>query len=257
MKSNYLSIFLTGLLIVACAHSYAQAGIGAGSSAPPPPPPPSLIPENLHPATEASLRKFFQVTHFAVRDREGILEQMEQQQKTLPPWYPSDLWSETVKAVVDIDVVEVAIPVYQRFYSEEGTQNAIKLFVTSQGQAMVNKFHERTMKDLVAGDPVTEARRNALAEIRAHEDTEVRQMMNSMTPKEEQEVARFVHSAEWKRMNDFSDQVYKEFNVAYVARQKEAIHAVAVKHQDEINQAIRDYKAAHPGYELNKRAESK
>jgi hypothetical protein len=247
LKLKHRHIFLLAVIAVFCIDLSAQVGIGAGSG--PPPPPPSMIPANLHPATEESLRRYFEVTHFVVRDREGMIQQLEQQKKTLPPWFPPDLWTETSAAMLDIDVVEVAIPVYQRYYSEEGTQNAIKLFLTPQGQAMISKFHEKTMQDLAAGDPIAEARQKALAAIRDHEDAEIRQMMVSMTPKDEQQVLEFSRSPEWKRMNDLADQVYKAFNVAYIARQKEAAHAVAVRHQDEVNKAIRDYRASHPGYD--------
>lgn len=247
MKLRLLSVLLAVVLAISGTRATAQAGIGAGSS--PPPPPPSFIPANLHPATDASLRKFFEVTHFAVRNREGLEKQFEQQKKTLPPWYPADLWDETTAAVMDIDVVEVSIPVYQRFYSEEGTQNAIKLFVTPAGQAMVNQVHDKTIEEISAGDPIADARRKALASLKAKEDAEVGEMLKSMTPQDEKQVAAFVQSAEWKRINGMSDQVYKAFNEAYLARQKEVMHAVALKHKEELMKSIQDYKAAHPGYD--------
>jgi hypothetical protein len=244
LKLKNRCILIACVFAMPLAAAFGQAGIGAGSA-----PPPSLIPANLHPATDATLRRYFEVCHFAVRNREGLEKQFEQQQKTLPPWYPADLWTETVAAVMDIDVVEVSIPVYKRFYSEEGTQSAIKLFVTPAGQKMVNQFHDKTLEEVSAGDPIAEARRKALADLKAKEDAEIHEMLSSMTPKEEQQVAAFVHSEEWKRMNGLSDQVYKAFNVAYLARQKEVMHAVALKHQDELVKSLREYKAAHPGYD--------
>ena len=247
MKRKRFSILIAAVLTISCTSLLAQAGIGAGSE--PPPPPPSLVLANFHPATDATLRRYFEVCHFAVSNREGLEKQFEQQKKTLPPWYPADLWTETIAAVIDIDVVEVSIPVYQRFYSEEGTQNAIKLFVTPAGQAMVNQVHSKTIEEVSVGDPIAVARRKALADLKAKEDAEVGEMLKSMTPKEEQQVAAFVHSAEWIRINSLSDQVYKAFNEAYLARQKEVMHAVALKHRDELVKALRDYKAAHPGYD--------
>src|ERR1700761_8205955 len=94
LKSRRFPALFAVIIAISGVHASAQAGIGAGSG--PPPPPPSLLPANLHPATDASLRQFFEVTHFAVRNREGLEKQFEQQQKRLPPWYPADLWTETV-----------------------------------------------------------------------------------------------------------------------------------------------------------------
>jgi len=239
------------------AHSAAQAGIGATSGPPKPaqaapaPAPqaaPAVVPPE-HPATPATLRRYFEVCHFAYRNRQGLEPQFAAQQKTLPAWYPADLWKDTVEAVRNIDVIEVAIPVYQKYYSEEATQNAIRLFVTPQGQAMVNKVYDKTLEQVSEGDTVTEARKKVLAEERATEDAEIRQMLKSMTPEQERETAAFVQSAEWKHMNAISDQVFKDFIATYFAKQKEVMRAVALEHQAELRKALQDYKATHPGYE--------
>ena len=50
-------------------------------------------------------------------------------------------------------------------------------------------------------------------------------------------------------MNDLSDQVYAAFNQAYMVKQKEVMHAVALEHKEELRRALRAYKATHPGYE--------
>ena len=249
-------------LTLPASYGAAQAGIGANSGPPPKAAPmpvssapvavsptPSAVVPPQHPATEATLRRYFEVCHFATHNREGLVGQFATQQKTLPAWYPEDLWNDTVDAVLKIDAVEVAVPVYQNYYSEEGTQNAIRLFVTPRGQAMIAKVYGKTLEQEGEGDDAVQARRKALAAERAHEDSEVRQIVQSMTPKEEREVAAFVQSAEWKRMNDLSDQVYAAFNQAYMVKQKEVMHAVALEHKEELRRALRAYKATHPGYE--------
>jgi len=252
-----IGLWAVVMLALPVRYGAAQAGIGASSGTPPravqatpsaPPATPAVVPPE-HPATAETLRRYFEVCHFATHNREGLVEQFASQQKTLPPWYPPDLWSDTVDEVLKIDAVEVAIPVYQQYYSEEGTQNAIRLFVTPAGQAMVKKVYGKTLEQEAEGDDAVLARRKALAAERAQEDSEIRKMVQSMTPKEEREVGAFVQSAEWKRMNALSAQVYAAFNQAYLARQKEVMHTVAMQHKEELQKALREYKAAHPGYE--------
>ena len=252
-------LWIAVTMLVPAGYGVAQAGIGASPGLPanaapvaPVAPPASSVPAVVppeHPATEETLRRYFEVCHFATHNREGLIEQFARQQKTLPAWYPPDLWTETVDAVVKIDAVEVAIPVYRQYYSEEGTQNAIRLFVTPSGQAMLAKVYGKTLEQEGEGDDAVLARRKALAAERAQEDSEIRRMVQSMTPKEEREVAAFVQSAEWKRMNALSEQVYAAFNQAYLARQKQVMHDVALPHKEELQKALREYKAAHPGYE--------
>ena len=258
MIRGKIGLWIAVTMALPASYSAAQAGIGASSGPPPkaapatPAPPASTAPAVVapkHPAPAETLRRYFEVCHFASHNREGMEIQFEAQRKTLPPWYPVDEWEESVEAVRRIDAVELAIPIFQTYYSEEGTQNAIRLFLTPGGQATLNKVYGKTLEQVDAGDPADVARHKALADERAVEDADVRRMIQSMTPKEEREVAAFVQSAEWKRMNGLSDQVYAAFNVAYSARQKEVMHAVAMQHKEELQKALREYKAAHPGYE--------
>jgi hypothetical protein len=247
LKLNKFWISVALVLGLPLRQAVGQAGIGADSTVARPP---------EHPATEATLQRYFEVCHFVAHNREGMEKQFEMQQKQLPPWYPADVWNETVSAVLDLDAVAIAIPVYQKYYSEEGTQNAIYLFLTPDGQAMLKKVYGETIQEEAAGDSAVEARRKALVDERAHEDSDIRKMLQSMTPQEQRAVTAFVHSAEWKRMNDLSPQLYQEFNTVYVAEQQAVVHEISTKHRDELMKALRDYKAAHPGYEQEKPAAS-
>jgi len=243
LRLNKVSILLVFAAALPLVQADAQAGIRADSAVARPP---------EHPATEATLQRYFEVCHFVAHNREGMEKQFETQQKQLPPWYPTDVWNETVSAVLDLDAVAIAIPVYQKYYSEEGTQNAIYLFLTPDGQAMLKKVYGETIQEEAAGDSAVEARRKALVDERAHEDSDIQKMLQSMTPQQQRAVTAFVHSAEWKRMNDLSPQLYQEFNTVYVAKQTAVVHEISVKHTDELRKALRDYKAAHPDYEQEK-----
>lgn len=79
----------------------------------------------------------------------------------------------TVKSVEDIDVVDIALPVYQKYFSEEDAQKIIRLFVTPQGQAMIKKVFDDSIQHESEGDSAMEARRKALAAQRDQEGAEV------------------------------------------------------------------------------------
>jgi hypothetical protein len=245
---NRISILSLCFLAAFTHNAIAQAGIGAGS--PPPPVAVQSVPE--HPVTEATLRRYFEVCHFSAYFRESLELQSETQQATLPSWYPPEVWTDIVQTIGQLDVAAIALPVYQKYFSEEATQNATRLFLTPAGQATISKVYAKTLKGEASGDSAIDARRKALEAERATEDADVRKMLGSMTPKEERDVQAFVQSAEWKRMNGLSGQVFKEFSAALQARVGEVMHEVTVKHTDELRKALRDYKAEHPGYEVPK-----
>jgi hypothetical protein len=205
-----------------------QAGVAVPASVTPP----------VHPVTGATLRKYFDVCHFAVRNREALEKQFEIQEKQLPAGYPADLWANTVQAVEGIDVAAVALPVYQKYWSEEAAQNAIFLFLTPAGQEMINRVYNLEIKQEVAGDSADEARRQTLAAERAEEDAKVHEMLRSMTPDEGRKVEAFARSAEWKRLNNLSNQIAQEFATVYIAKQKEVAQAVAEKYKSEADRPV-------------------
>jgi hypothetical protein len=216
------------------------AAVGRAQHTPPAPVPPS------DPATEATMRRFLEVCHFVSHNREGMEKQFELQHKTLPSWYPPQMWADTVRAVEEIDVLSLAVPIYQRYWSDESAQNAIHLFVTTAGQAMLAKVYGKEMTFVEAGDNPALARRKALEAQRADEDAEVHKMLDALTPQERQKAEAFTRSEEWSRLQRLSPQIGQEFREAYLGKQKEVMAAVAKEHEAELHKAVDAYRAAHP-----------
>jgi hypothetical protein len=206
---------------------------------------PAVVPP-ANPISAQTLQRYFDVCHFVLRNREQIDIQFAAQKKTLPAWYPLDVWEETVRSVEEIDVTPVALPVYQRYFSEEAGQNAIRLFLTPGGQAMVNKVYDQTAQAENAGDPALDAHLKAVARAKADEDAKVHQMMASMTPKDRRETEIFVHSAQWNRLNALGPQISKEFSEVYLEAQKKVVEEVTERRHEELVKARQDYRAAHP-----------
>ncbi len=200
---------------------------------------PSNVPD--HPISESTLRKYFAVCHFTLYNRENLELQFRRQEQELPPWYPANLWAATVRAVEDIDVVHLALPVYQQYFSERAGLNAIRLFATPQGQAVINKLYKSEIRAMALGDPAQVARFKALDEERKSEDATIRQILNSMTAEDRQEMYAFVQSPEWKRLNSLGDRIRREYNVPYVAAQQRVEKEIARAHADELVSARQRY----------------
>jgi hypothetical protein len=200
-----------------------------------------------HPVTETTLRRYFETCHFDVRNREALEVQLEAQRLKLPAWYPKEIWDEIGEAIEEIDVTGVALPVYQKFLSEEAAQNAVLLFVTPEGQAMVKKVYDRAIQQETSGDSAAEARRKALAAVKSEEDAKIHVMLNSMTPAEHRAIETFLRSPEWKQLNAHSGQMTQEFAAVYVAKQQQVADEITQRHKDDFQKAVRDYRLSHPG----------
>lgn len=237
MKSIRQLVFALLLIGVASAPCPGQSA-GQGTSSQPAPP--------THPVDEATLREYFEVCHFAVNNREALDKQFQSQQKQLPPWYPPIVWDELVKSVEDIDVVPIALPVYQKYWSEEAMRIAIRVFATPAGQAMVKKVFSDDMEHENSGDSALDARRKTLIDVESQEDAEAHKILNSMTPAESAEAEAFMRSPEWRRLNSLSAQIAQEYSTAYLAKQNEVARAVIAGHQAELQTAFQDYQSAHP-----------
>jgi hypothetical protein len=226
-------------LMYLSAFSLTTAGTWAQNT------PPALVPP-AHPATETTMRRFLEVCHFVSANRAAMEKQFEIQHKALPSWYPPQVWIDSVQAVQDIDVVSLAVSIYQRYWSEESAQTAIHLFVTPAGQAMLARVFGQELTFLAAGNSPAQARRRALEAQRANEDAEVHKMLDVMTPQEKLKAEAFTRTEEWARLQRLTPRIGQEFREIYQAKQNEVMAAVAKPHQAELQKAVDAYRAAHP-----------
>jgi hypothetical protein len=193
-------LFVSTLSIFSWGAVAQNSGLGA----------PPAVTAPAHPITEVTLRKYFDVCHFVYRNRQQIDAQWAVQKKTLPSWYPGSVWDEIGRRIDLIDVVSIALPIYQKYWSEEAGQNAIRLFLTPAGQAMVNKFNDTVVQHEDEGDEGLQARRKAMESIHAEEDARVHKMMRTLKPEDQRTVSAFVQSAEWVRLNQLGGQIASE-----------------------------------------------
>jgi hypothetical protein len=187
------------------------------------------------------------VCHFSINNREALEKGFAVQKQSLPGWYPAAVWNEIVTSIEDIDVVPIALPIYQKYMSEEIAQNAIRLFLTPQGQAMISRVYASSAQSIASGDTASEARLKALAAEKAEEDARIHEMLDSMTPAEHRAVEAFMHSADWKHFQEITPRIAKEFSSAYAAKQEALTREISERHQADLATARKQYKPEPQG----------
>lgn len=203
-----------------------------------------------HPITEEQLRTFFKVTHFLSVNRQLIHEKLEVQRKQMPEWYPQSVWNEIADAIDNIDLPGVALPVYQKYVSEDDAKFFIRFMATPQGQKLTQSLYTKDTQAIQAGAAPEEAYEQALAELARNEGAEVERILSGMSPKELREIQ--TQSAHWQQMQPVMRQMRGEFSQVIVSKQIELARAIAAKRQPELAEAKRGYEAGHPSSPTSK-----
>jgi len=84
------------------------------------------------PITLDQLRIFMQKLHSVEATQKLTMEEAERQRTTLPVWFPPAVWDAIEKRIMEIDVAQVELPIYQRYVSRE-TADAMILFLQGPG----------------------------------------------------------------------------------------------------------------------------
>ena len=232
IRSAYFCLFLLSVSLLAqTATSPAPETLAPGFKAP------------VHPITAEQMHAYFSVCHILGVSRGLTHEKMELQRKDLPAWYPSAVWDEIEDAIDKIDLPEVALPVYQKYMSEERAAFLIKLFSLPQGQETVKAMVDAMVRAQHSGATPAEAHKLALAYIAPEEHADVARMVKKMTPAEKRDLE--AHYSDLKRMQPLLAQIQQEYSQAVMSRQTDLVKEITDKRQAELREAKRNYNASH------------
>ena len=105
----------------------------SASSAPslPEPVPPA------HPATPAQIREFLNLTHAAESVHVRISENLKRMRASSPASIPASFWDDAQHAMMTINIADLCIPVYQKFYSQEDMAATLAFYRSPAGRRMV------------------------------------------------------------------------------------------------------------------------
>lgn len=204
------------------------------------------IPLPAHPITAETLREMFRVTHFVETKKDAVAHSYDVGQAKLPPWYPISVWKEVEDEVLKIDCVEIALPIYRRYFSEEGGKILTRMFATPAGQAMLSAMRLKQKEEIQAGSSPGVAREKMKADALANANVTGPAIYKDMSKKERKEFEAYAQSGEIGRLNKQSDLAAMEFSVEYRDHQRQIANAVVTKHREELVRAKKEYLAVHP-----------
>jgi len=205
---------------------------------------PQAIQPPEHPITEEQLRTYYNVCHIPSLSRQLTHEKMEAQRKQLPDWYPRSVWDEIEEAIDNIDLPKIALPVYQKYVSEDDAEWLIRFTATPQGQKLLQSILTKDTQAQHAGEAPLSARELALAKLARNEGEEVERIVSGMSPKDLRDLES--RSAHLRQMQPVLAQMRKETGQATMDKQVELMKAIVAKYQPELAQAKHSYEANHP-----------
>jgi hypothetical protein len=227
------------LSFLLCASATAQE-----QKVPRPASEPQAIQPPEHPISEEQLRTYYNVCHIPSLSRELTHEKMEAQRKQLQAWYPQSVWDEIEDAIDNIDLPKVALPVYQKYVSEDDAKWLIKFMATPQGQRLLQSVLMKDAQAQQAGEAPIPARDQAIASLMRNEGEEVERVVSSMSSKDLRDLES--RSAHLQQMQPVLAQMRKEAGQATMDTQVELMKAIVAKHQSELAEARHSYEASHP-----------
>ena len=193
-----------------------------------------------------TLRTYFDEIHYGSWLRGTWARGYAEQKKQLPAWYPPVVWDEIVKAELNMDLAAVALPVYEKYMSEQACQHAIKLFATDEGQKMAAQMFAAQDKARAQGSDANSAYEQALDQQRATENEKVHAMLATVTPADRQNMNAFIRSPEWLQVANNGAQIAKELSDVELAKQEVIMHEQTQVHHDELVAARRAATTQHP-----------
>ena len=197
-----------------------------------------------HPVTEEQLRTFFKVTHFVSVNRQLIHEKLKVLRRQMPDWFPQSVWDEIAGSVENIDMATVALPVYQKYISEDDQEFLNRFLATPEGQkaaqAVITKAAQQSQNARTASEAEYD---QAIAGLVRDEGAAVDRVLSSMGPTELREVESL--KAHWEQMQPVLGQMRSEVQQALAAKQVELTRTIKAKHRAELIEAKRSYEASH------------
>ncbi len=175
--------------------------------------------------------------------RKLTLDAAEQQRKTLPPWFPSDVWDDIEQKMLAVDIPTVMLPVYQRYMSAE-TADALILFYSGPiGEQLAQHFTAREADSAskgTSGAATSAAALSGMKNSSADVDLATRRM-KELTPEEQARVlaAKQAVGDSWKAVSD-------ELAVVYDNYMNDFIQAQLKKHNSELVAAKMAYLRKNP-----------
>jgi hypothetical protein len=187
-----------------------------------------------HPVTRDQLQAVLAGMKAFEAQRIHLQEALEAQHKTLPAWFPDVVWNEVVQKIEAINIVDIDLPIYQKYLSQDQANAMILLFQGPTGELIGRHMSERALDALHTGARGSAADAQAIqAGIAAGDNDLWTQRFSELTPEQRDKVLPLLQSllGVWKQIDDEQD-------LAFDKRANEIFVAVQKTHQPELRAAM-------------------
>lgn len=200
----------------------------------------------LGPVSQETLAMLFKLLHLNTRIIGLERKNIEQQQSKLPPWYPIGVWNAQVAAVLQINPLEIAFPIYQKHLSEQDAQKFVELLSTPEGQELIQHVFDLETADIEAGRNVREDQKTILDEAIAQGRAEHLDTTKSLDSSERKAILAWAQSLQFQQAVAGVKQIFPEFQKAVDDKGFEVADTVALAHKKELQEAHNAYESSHP-----------
>jgi hypothetical protein len=237
MKLNQLKkipplLFLLAVLLIA-------SGIGWSANAQTQGFAPETVPASIqppeHPVSREQLQKFFTSLNYFESQKSFLHNGLEAKFKTMPAWFPRSVWQDAENRIEEIDVVSVALPIYQKYISQEQADALILLLDGPTGQQIARLLSGRALQALQTGARGSAADELAMKASNAGGDSEIfAKRIRELDPNQQDKMLPAFQQLQlvWKQIDDEQD---KSFNM----KANEVFQAVLKQHNSELLSAQR------------------
>lgn len=228
-RLTYLLCLSTALLFASGLGRYSFAQTSATNQAPLPVVPPK------HPITREGLQKLLTKMKTIDAQKKLMHESLEAKRKTMPAWFPSAVWNDVEAKVEGVDLVEVALPVYQKYVSQEQGDAVLLLLQGPTGEQIAQRKLDRALSAIHSGARGSAADEEAMVAGAASGDLGLwTKRIRELTPEQQKRISPLFQGLikVWKQIDDEQD-------VLYIKKTNEVFRAVINAHTAEIQDAMR------------------
>jgi hypothetical protein len=104
-----------------------------------------------HPITQQQLQILFERFGAAEAQKAFIRDAYEKHRSQLPGWFPQSVWNEVIEKVADIDTFPIALPVYQKYVSQETADTLLVFFDGDTGKQLARAWTEHGVQAMHQG----------------------------------------------------------------------------------------------------------
>jgi hypothetical protein len=205
----------------------AQASSGA-EAAPIQPP--------AHPITEQQLKLLFDEFGSAEAQKEFVRDTLGGARSRLPTWFPQSVWAEAVRDIENLDTFSIALPVYQKYLSEDNASKLILFYDGDTGRQLARAWtaHARQAMD--------QGYRGGNAALQAEDSMGKDQDVDALTRKRMSELGSERGNScldALQIFNQYIARINNEKNAIYMTKVQEIARRVAAEHKAELDAAQR------------------